>query len=201
LLKRGWWHAPADPSLPVSDNQIRFVALMRGIPLKIAGVADYPGRQLHRHGSRRWTPTPRRWTPSWRRLGMRTRKISGPMQNLYYKSFTPFMDTPLAPFMLVCRLDGPTVEIVENMIDGAIAAERQEAWPGSHITDLRGITSGPYAEGDQWLATAVVGLRQFGMPVIWDNSPALFPADFPMDHAAIYLGWYADYGAGADGAG
>ncbi len=41
-----------------------------------------------------------------------------------YKRFTPFMDTPLAPMMLVCRLDAPTVELVENMIDGAIAAER-----------------------------------------------------------------------------
>jgi len=47
------------------------------------------------------------------------------------------------------------------------------------------------AEGDQWLATAAVALRQYGLPLIWDNSPSLFPADFPMDHAAFYLGWYS----------
>jgi len=26
FTERGWWHAPPDPTLPVSDNQIRFVA-------------------------------------------------------------------------------------------------------------------------------------------------------------------------------
>jgi hypothetical protein len=29
------------------------------------------------------------------------------------------------------------------------------------------------------------------MPLIWDNSPDVIPTDFPMDHAAFYLGWYA----------
>jgi len=45
--------------------------------------------------------------------------------------------------------------------------------------------------GDQWLASAASSLREYGMPVITDDSPDLFPADYPMDHAAIYLGWYA----------
>jgi hypothetical protein len=112
------------------------------------------------------------------------------MRNPYFKSFTPFIDTPPSPFMLVCRLDGPTVQTVENMIDGGIAAERR-GLDGFAYIDLRGITTGPMAEGDQWLATAAIELRQLGMPVIWDNSPALFPEDFPMDHVAIYLGWYA----------
>jgi hypothetical protein len=89
------------------------------------------------------------------------------------------MDAPLAPIMLVCRLDGPTVATVENMIDGGISAE-SAGLEGFAYVDMRGITSGPMADGDQWLAAAAAGLRQYGMP-----------ADYPMEHAAVYLGWYS----------
>jgi uncharacterized protein (TIGR03790 family) len=189
FAERGWWHAPPEPNTPITDNQIRFIALMRGIPLKIAGVANYPGDSFTSRMQQLDTNAAA-VDSELSTLGVRTRRISGGMRNPYYNSFTPFMDTPLAPIMLVCRLDGPTVDIVKNMIDGAIAAERRGLMGFAYI-DLRGITSGPMAEGDQWLATAAVDLRKYGLPLIWDNSPALIPADFPMDHAAVYLGWYS----------
>lgn len=185
----GWWHVPADPSLPVSDNSIHYIALMRGIPLKIAAVPNYPGDSST--GIQPALNTNAAAVDSeLATLGLRTRKISGPIRNFYYQSFTPFVDAGIPPLMLVCRLDGPTVSIVENMIDGAISAEKS-GLEGFAYVDLRGITSGPMAEGDQWLAGAAVDLRKYGMPLIWDSSPALFPEDFPMDHTAIYLGWYS----------
>jgi uncharacterized protein (TIGR03790 family) len=186
---RGWWHVPADASLPVSDNQIRFVALMRGIPLKIASAPNYPGDSYT--GKEKALDTNAAAVDSeLATLGVRTRKISGPLKNLYFQSFRPFMDTPLAPLMLVCRLDGPTVAIVENMIDGALAAERG-GLNGFAYVDMRGITSGPMLEGDQWLSAAADDLRHYGMPVVSDTAPEQFPADYPMDHAAVYLGWYS----------
>jgi uncharacterized protein (TIGR03790 family) len=186
---RGWWHAPPDPSLPVSDNQIRFIALMRGIPLKIAQAANYPGDSFH--GQKELDTNAAAVDSELATLGFRIRKISGPARNFYFQSFTPFMDAGLAPMMLVCRLDGPTVESVQGMIDGAIAAENAGGLKGFCYIDMRGITSGPMAQGDQWLATAAVSLRQYGLPLIWDSAPALYPAEFPMDHAAVYLGWYS----------
>ncbi len=187
--ERGWWHAPDDPEMPVSDNQIRFVALMRGIPMKIANTSNYPG-DLYLGKQPELAANEAAVDSELATLGLRTHKISGPLNNLYFNSFRPFMDTPLAPIMLVCRLDAPTVDIVHSMIDGAIDAER-DGLNGFAYIDLRGITSGPLAEGDRWLATAAVALRQYGMPLIWDNSPELIPADFPMDHPAVYLGWYS----------
>jgi uncharacterized protein (TIGR03790 family) len=186
---RGWWHAPADPGMPVSDNEIRFVALMRGIPLKIAKMANYPGDSFR--GNQPLLDTNAAAVDSeLATLGIRTRIISGPLKNLYYQSFTPFMDTALAPMMLVCRLDGPTETTVRNMIDGAIAAE-QGGLNGFGYVDMRGITQGPLMLGDRWLGTAAADLLKYGMPVISDSSPALFPADYPMAHTAIYLGWYS----------
>jgi hypothetical protein len=105
------------------------------------------------------------------------------------------MDLPLAPFMLVCRLDGPTADDVKRMIDDAITAERK-GLDGFAYIDMRGITSGPLVEGDQWMAASAVELRKYGMPVVCDNSPELIPDDYPMDHAAVYLGWYSSTAKG-----
>ncbi|MGA3169987.1 MAG: TIGR03790 family protein [Chthoniobacteraceae bacterium] len=187
--RNGWWHASPDPNLPVSDNQIRFVVLMKGIPLKIANEPGYPGDDRHPRQPELDTNAAA-VDSELATLGLRTRLISGPLKNPYYRSFTPFMDTPFGPMMLVCRLDGPSDETVMNMIDGAIEAERT-GLTGFAYVDMRGITSGPLAMGDQWLSGAADSLRQYGMPVVWDDSPELFPADYPMTHAAVYLGWYA----------
>jgi hypothetical protein len=81
------------------------------------------------------------------------------------------------------------VATVKDMIDGAIVAE-QGGLNGFAYVDMRGISDGPMAVGDKWLAGAAAELRQFGMPVVSDTLPDLFPDDFPMEHAAIYLGWY-----------
>ncbi|HEX4086358.1 MAG TPA: TIGR03790 family protein [Chthoniobacteraceae bacterium] len=186
---RGWWHAPADPSLVVSDNQIRFIALIRGIPLKIAQDANYAGDSYH--GKQQALNTNAAAVDSeLATLGVRTRHITGPLKNPYYQSFTQFMDAPLAPLMLVCRLDGPSVDTVKSMIDGAISAERT-GLDGFAYIDMRGITAGPMALGDHWLATAADELRRHGMPVICDDSPNLIPTGYPMTHAAVYLGWYS----------
>src|SRR5438094_1823040 len=47
---RGWWKAPAEPNQPVTENRIRFVVLMRGMPLKIAGTSNYPGDHFEGRG-------------------------------------------------------------------------------------------------------------------------------------------------------
>ena len=142
---RGWWHAPDDPAMPVSDNQIRFVALMRGIPMKIANTSNYPG-DIFLGSQPELAPNEAAVDSELAILGLRTRKISGPLNNPYFKSFRPFMDAPLAPVMLVCRLDAPTVDIVQSMIDGAIEAEHG-GLNGFAYIDLRGITTGALRRG------------------------------------------------------
>ena len=189
FTERGWWHAPEDPALVISDNQIRFIALIRGIPLKIAPAADYPGDSFHVKQPELNTNAAA-VDSELATLGVRTQHITGPMKNPYYQSFTQFMDSPLAPIMLVCRLDGPSVDTVKNMIDGAISAERN-GLDGFAYIDMRGITDGPMSIGDRWLSNAADELRHHGMPVICDYSPNLIPTSYPMSHAAVYLGWYS----------
>jgi len=81
------------------------------------------------------------------------------------------------------------------MITDAIATER-EGLTGLAYVDARGIKDPGYIEGDQWLFNMAADARRHGSPVVLDNGPDLFPESYPMSHAALYFGWYAENVAG-----
>src|SRR5207237_6802484 len=57
-------------------------------------------------------------------------------------------------------------------------------------------TAAGYAVGDQWLAEIPVQLHKVGVPVVYDNSPAVFPDGYPMTDCALYYGWRTEKAAG-----
>jgi uncharacterized protein (TIGR03790 family) len=124
-------------------------------------------------------------------LGYMSRRISGVLPNPFYRSYSAFLETQLAPLMLVCRLDGATPAVARTMLDDSLFAEKNGLWGFAYL-DTRGITSGPHAEGDRWLMAAGDALRRSGIPVVLDQLPELFPDDYPVRNAAIYLGWYSE---------
>jgi uncharacterized protein (TIGR03790 family) len=191
-----WWklREPDSPLGPVESNRIRFVVLMRGMPLKIAGTTNYPGDH----------PTPDSPVASRNEaaidselasVGFFTRTISGAANNPYFRSFTRITDLRRPELMLVCRLDGPSAATVRQMIVDGLAAER-EGLAGFAYIDARGLEPGPYREGDDWMFAAATNARRLGLPVILDNGPDIFPESYPMRRAALYYGWYAGEVAG-----
>lgn len=187
FAERGWWRVPAGENAPVVQNKIRFVALMRGLPLKIAQDANYPGDSFE--GQPLFNTNAAAVDSELATLGYFTRKISGPLPNPYFRSFTEFPNTALPALMLVCRLDAPTAKIVRRMIDDALYAEQNGLW-GFICIDARGLTTGGLAEGDLWLNDIAEEARKHGWPVIADNTPALYPEEFPLRNVALYFGWY-----------
>ena len=191
-----WWSLRRntdDPRGPVERNRIRFIALMRGIPVKIAQTDKYPGDQ--QAAAPVGTTNSAAVDSELAVLGYQTRIISGALNNPYYRSFSPIADAGRPELMLVCRLDGPSAAIVRRMILDGIAAE-QEGLAGFAYVDARGITDGGLLEGDQWLLGAAASARRGGIPVVLDNGPEMFPEGYPMRNAAIYYGWYTDHAAG-----
>lgn len=185
---------PDHPLGPVESNKIRFIALIRGIPLKIGAAPGYPGDQPSgppEIASRNEAAVDSELAT----LGMFLRVISGAAKNPIYRGHTRIADAPFPGLMLVCRLDGPTPAMVRQMILDSIATEEQ-GLRGFTYVDARGIGEGAYVEGDKWLLSAANKARQLGSPVILDNGPELFPKGYPMRQAAIYLGWYAQDVAG-----
>ncbi|PTY00570.1 hypothetical protein DB345_00255 [Spartobacteria bacterium LR76] len=193
LLDGGFWQISGGM---VTATKVRFVAVIRGVPLKIRPIprpvpSVAPGA----------TPAPMPPVPPLERdeasvdselacLGLPIPTPAGPIKNPYADKVTPILDSFVDPgILLVCRLDAPTERAVRSMIDGAIAAEKTGLWGWAYL-DSRGITSGPYLEGDQWLGIAANNLRGRGVPVLWDKAPETLPAGYPVTDAAYYLGWY-----------
>ncbi len=186
FARRGWWTLSGKR---VTATKVRFVALIKGVPLKIRSDGpdviprtDQPP-QIAGHDEASVDS-------ELAILGLGPLPPAGLLSNPYYRRFTPILDAPIDPaLLLVCRLDAPSEATVRNMIDTAIAAERDGLWGWAYV-DSRGITSGGHAEGDKWLSNLANEMRQKGIPVLWDKAPETLPAGYPVTDAAVYYGWY-----------
>lgn len=194
----GWWQIDRDANAQriVTRSDIRFVAIMRGVPMKIRPKAV----PVRAEGA---SPPPPATTEQMlfshdeasvdselAALFALGHGEGGAVANPYYRRFSRIFEVPPsgAP-LLVCRLDGPSDAIVRRMIDDSLNAEKNGLW-GWGYADARGITSGGYAAGDAWILDAATTMRKQGIPVITDKAPETWRVGFPVTDAAVYYGWY-----------
>lgn len=200
----GWWSLRENASgqVEAASNRIRFVALMRGMPLKIRTTIPPP------EPDKSPPPPPNGGDPvrshdeasvdsELATLGVFIDDNFGVISNPYFRRFVPALDGGLPPAMLlVCRLDAPDAETVRRMIDDSLYAEKNGLYGWAYI-DRRSIPESGYREGDDWLQAAAAECWNSGVPVILDNVPDVFPSGFPVTNAALYYGWYTANIAGA----
>ena len=191
-----WWKpaAAGHPLGPIESNKIRFIALMRGMPLRIAERPKYPG-DAPSGPAPIGTVNAAAVDSELAVLGLNNRQISGALVNPYFRGYASAADFRNPAMMLVCRLDGPTPEIVRRMITDSLAAEK-EGLAGLAYVDARNIAQEGYTEGDKWLYDLAKEARRRGTPVVLDNGSELFPESYPMTQAALYFGWYTEHAAG-----
>jgi len=178
----------------VVESKIRYAVLCWGVPLKIISEANWrdPGRENLRPELQRneaavdselaWLPLLKMDIP-----------ISGPLPNWVYGATNTTALHPTNGILLVARLDGPSVEVANGLVDKALAAERDGLW-GRAYFDARGLASTDtnYFLGDEWILGAGEICRELGFETVVDKNPGTFPADFPMSQIAIYCGWYME---------
>ncbi len=193
--ERHWWerskdHPGANPSSIVMSTRVRFLVLMRGIPLKIAHrtvpyEGDNPGNQPDALKNTNAASVDSELAV----LGAFTRTISGVIVNPYFRSFARIHETNYPWLMVVGRLDGPSDAVVRRMIDDAVEVEKTGLW-GRAYFDARGLApeSGALYQGDAWLVAAS---KESNLPAVLDLREALFEHGYPMNECALYLGWYA----------
>jgi uncharacterized protein (TIGR03790 family) len=185
LVRRNLWIARGRE---VSVSRIRYAVLMRGMPLKIRSELPPPAEGEKRDPLRDRDEAS--VDSEMAALGVPTEN-RGPLNNPFFRSFSRAVDGGVPPGMLlVTRLDGPDDATVRRMIDDSLQAERRGLWGWSYV-DLRGLSSGPYLQGDQWLEGTVQSMRRAGLPVLTDRMEATWPTGFPVREAAVYYGWYA----------
>lgn len=193
-----WWTKRNDfeDRPEVTGSKIRFVALIRGMPLKIRSIIPPPAPDQ--------TPAPRpnNNDPVRRQdeasvdseiaaLGAFQKDNFGTIPNPYFRRFSPILDSAVtAGLLLVCRLDAPDPATVRRMIDDSLHAEEQGLF-GWALIDRRSTPDIGYREGDDWLKNAASECWNQGIPVILDNMPTILPYGFPATDTALYYGWYA----------
>jgi uncharacterized protein (TIGR03790 family) len=192
--QRHWWtlREPPGQAPMVTASTIHFVAIIKGVPLKIRSITAYRGDQ------------PRSGPPGSRNeasidselavLGLYSRQISGLIRNSYFQSFRAINEFENPTLLLVCRLDAPTAATVRGMIVDSIATEKSGLWGRAYVDGAH--KTGGFAAGDEWLAEVTTQLHKVGNPVVYDDTPAIFPDAYPMTDCALYYGWYAGNVAG-----
>ena len=179
----------------ITTNKVRFIVLIRGIPLKIRSQAYYPGDNPDR-STLFGASNAKAVDSELATLGYFRHQISGPMENPYFRSFRPITDPDSDPrLMLVARLDGPGAGDVRRMIDDSLTAERTGLWGWTYL-DARGVEDPNYKIGDEWLFHIADESFRIGRPAILDRRETLFPFGYPMTDAILYFGWYSEQTAG-----
>jgi uncharacterized protein (TIGR03790 family) len=194
--ERQWWrvHESPDGGRRVQTLAIHFIALIRGMPLKISPAATpYPGDAPGTGPiqSRNEASVDSELST----LGFFTKQISGAITNSYFQSFRPIEQNTAAPLLLVTRLDAPESGTVRRMITDAIEAEKNGLWGRAYV-DGTHETTGGREEGEQWMRAIVDQSHKEGVPVVFDDLPTIFPDNYPMTDCALYYGWYAGNVAG-----
>ncbi|HEY2140216.1 MAG TPA: TIGR03790 family protein [Chthoniobacterales bacterium] len=188
--ERKWWtlNEPRGGQVTVATNQIRFVALIKGMPLKIRPATAYPGDKPGGPpiGNRNDASVDSEVAA----LGAFSDQISGPLPNPYFQSYRAISEIEQTAVLLVCRLDAPQVATVRRMITDAVETEKSGLWGRAYIDGAHNSNTG-LGVGDQWLREARDQLNKVGVPVVYEDTPEIFPNSYPMTDCALYFGWYA----------
>jgi uncharacterized protein (TIGR03790 family) len=193
---RRWWvlRETTEHQMVVNSTSIRFVAMIKGMPLKIKAT-DGPYLGDKPAGGPVNSRNEASVDSELATLGLFSRQISGPFMNPYFESFKTIAELDSPALLLVCRLDAATTSIVRRMIVDSIATEKNGLWGRAYVDGAHNMTAGLKA-GDDWLAEIPQQLHRVGIPVIYDDSPEIFPDGYPMTDCALYYGWYANNVAG-----
>jgi uncharacterized protein (TIGR03790 family) len=180
----------------IKKATVRYLAICYGVPLRIQADSEFKeeGSDKIRIELRRNEAAVDSELATMP-LDPKQRRIYGPLSNPVYGTTNSLSIRPEMGILMVSRLDGPTAEIAKGLVDRAMEAEEDGLW-GRAYFDLRGITSGEYKIGDDWIARAAEFSRQIGLETYVDTEDSTFPATLPMSHVGLYAGWYDTHVSG-----
>lgn len=194
--QRGWWkyRTTAEGEEKVAVSSIQFAAIIKGMPLKIRPTKEpFPGDNAGPEpvGNHNEACLDSELSV----LALGHKQISGAVTNPYFQSYRAIREFDNAILLLACRLDAPTGGVVRRMVLDGLAAEKNGLWGRAYVDGSHGAAPGA-SIGDAWMAEIPKQLHKAGVPVVYDDSPGVFPAGYPMTNCALYYGWYIDSATG-----
>ena len=184
------WQPGTNDTRRLESSKIKYLLLCYGVPTKF--LAD---SNLVERGTESARPELRRTEASVDSqlaclpIVHRNPRWAGALNNHTFGATNAAMLHPTNGILLVTRLDGPTPEIAARLIDGALHAETNGLWGRAYV-DSRGLTNGPYGQGDDWMRLTADLARRWGFETDLDTNADTFPPSYPMSQIAFYAGWY-----------
>ena len=190
------------------ENQVRYLVLCRGVPLRIRESKEADDAEMldtYLEAYRRQPGQSRfQWPTQYQvnrgsvdselsLLAVNNMPIRGLVRNPLVGRAP---DSPATPVVRVARLDGPSNAAVLAALDGVRTVE-ENGLKGRAYFDLRSIKEGsPYKMGDDWVEGARQALEPTFMDTEVDRKGATMGVATRMDAPAIYIGWYATHVVG-----
>jgi uncharacterized protein (TIGR03790 family) len=195
LVRRGWIDAMNTPDVDaigrkkyvMIGHHIAYLVVCRGVPLRIANDPRLLSMDASPAGQAQFRTNQGAVDSELSLLARSGYNINGWVPNpLFHNEHpTPF---DLSDIVKVGRLDGPTLEDAERLVDNALIAERTGLLGRSYV-DLGG---GPAPEGDQWLGAAAEQLTALGFDGEVTRASSTMPVTARFDAPVLYFGWYAN---------
>ncbi|MEI7927380.1 MAG: TIGR03790 family protein [Verrucomicrobiales bacterium] len=183
--QRAWWKLGKNQeglTLPV-ENRIRFLAIMRGVPLRIRNNAALtPGTTLPKEFAGHHEASVDSELAA---FGIQGLPLDGPANNAYFKSEKSISEANMPFLVMVSRIDADTWQTCERMIRDAIETEKTGLWGRAYVDIANKIP-----QGDEWLESVVKQNLASGIPTVVDRFNDTLPTNYPMTDAALYYGWY-----------
>ena len=184
----GWWTRSRDPQglLLPTENHIRAIVLMRGVPLRIQPGPVTPPKPGEAPPTDLVSPRDEACVDSELALfGIENLPTKGILKNAFFESTKPLSEMNAPYLVLTSRIDAPAYVICKKMITDAVETEKHGLWGRAYVD-----VANKFPQGDQWLNEIIAQNTRMGIPTVADRFNDTLPKNYPMTDAAIYYGWY-----------
>jgi uncharacterized protein (TIGR03790 family) len=196
-----WWVLKRTAKGDVAvRNDIKIVALIYGMPLRIAStplppITDPATGEQKPQKRMAGAADAASVDSELMRLGIVNQQTTSAIDSPYFQKDLAFVKAALPQMLLTSRIDGPTPEDAKRLITDAISVETTGLW-GKVYIDLAKKTTGGYKAGEDWIGKAGQHFLLSGFPAVVDVHSPTFPLNYPMSDAAAYFGWYVHHADG-----
>ena len=188
--EKGWWKRQRDSQglLLPTENRIRAIVLMRGVPLRIQPTpakpedgAKPPADPADPIASRDEASVDSELAM----FGIESLPAKGVLKNAFFESAKPLSETKFPFFVLTARIDAPTYATCKRMINDAVETENHGLWGRAYVD-----VANKFPDGDMWLNKVISQNTGAGIPTVTDRFNDTLPKNYPMTEASVYYGWY-----------
>jgi uncharacterized protein (TIGR03790 family) len=184
----GWWKRSRNPQglLIPTENRIRVIVLMRGVPLRIQPAPPSPPKEGETPPTDPISPRDEACVESELALfGIENLPAKGVLKNEFFESTVPLSEKNVPFLVLTSRIDAPAYVVCKKMITDAVETEKHGLWGRAYVD-----VANKFPQGDQWLAAIIAQNNRMGIPTVADRFNDTLPKNYPMSDASIYYGWY-----------